>query len=170
MLTRTPGDQADLRVMAPDRDTSRVPRARAGRLVAVALVAGIGLAGCNRGGDPGTTDGFCAAVQDNLDDLRTTDFTTLDEARDLVDLYRTVGAKAPLAIGADWDTPTNSREIALTSDDEEEILATAYAAEPSAAAVHDWVQDNCGFDFGEVVSVLPPAASIDTNATTATTA
>lgn len=152
---------------------ARTPRRPGRRVVHVGVVgvialSGVGLASCNRGGDSGTTAAFCAAVQENLVGVRDADFTTLDEARDLLDLYRTVGAEAPLAIEGDWDDLTDSIETALTSDDQQEILATVYAHDQAAAAVHDWVQDNCGFDFGEVVSVLTPAPSIDPSASTTT--
>ena len=71
-----------------------------------------------------------------------------DDVDDLIDLWRDVGDDAPLAIEAEWDAHADNLELAWTSDDQQEVVASTFAAERSAVAIADWLADNCGIDLG----------------------
>ena len=90
---------------------------------------------------------------------------TEDEVDDLIDLWRDIGDDAPLAIEEEWDTHADNLELAWTSDDQQEVVASAFAAERSAVAIADWLDENCGLDWGPVTTIVPgsvPEASLPT--------
>ena len=66
--------------------------------------------------------------------------TTDDEVDDLIDLWRDIGGDAPLAIEEEWDEHADNLELAWTSDDQQEVVASAFAAERSAVAIADWLR------------------------------
>jgi hypothetical protein len=133
-------------------------------LVAAALV----VAACDddSGGDAET---FCSDVAENVEALRAVPATE-DGVEELIDLWRDVGDAAPLAIEAEWDTLTENLERAWTSEDRQEVLAGAFAAEQSAVAVAAWLDDTCGIDFGPVVTIVPAAPATSTSTSSTTTA
>jgi hypothetical protein len=120
----------------------------------LSAVAALALVACGDDGG-GSTAAFCSRVAENEGRLFG-DVTTLDDAQELVALYRDVGAVAPLAVEADWDALTLRLETAVESDDEQETLARAYASERSAVAVAHWLRDNC--DLAITVATIVPAA------------
>ncbi len=86
-----------------------------------------------------------------------------DEVEELIDLWRDVGDGAPLAIEPEWDAYTDNLELAWTSEDDQEALASTFAAEQSTVAIAAWLSDTCGIDFGPVTTIVPgtiPAASL----------
>ena len=58
-------------------------------------------------------------------------------------------------------TPTTS-SMAWTSDDQQEVLASTFAAERSAVAIADWLEQNCGIDFGPVTTIVPATITTTT--------
>jgi hypothetical protein len=136
------------------------------------LAAGIvvTLAACNDDGG-GDTETFCSEVADNVEALRAAPATD-QEVEDLIDLWHDLGGDAPLAIEEEWDTHADNLELAWTSDDRQEVLASAFAAERSTVAIAGWLRQNCGIDFGPVSTIVPAAVPTTTVAgsTTSTTA
>lgn len=132
------------------------------RAVVVAAAAfPLTLAACNDDGGSGDTARFCELVQDNVTALRA-DPTTADEIDSLIDLWQDVGARAPLAIEQDWEAHVLLFETTRDSDDQEEILARAFATERSSVAVAAWLQDNCAIDFGPVSTVVEQVTTTST--------
>jgi hypothetical protein len=118
------------------------------------------LAACNDD-DGGDTEAFCAEVADNVEALRATPATD-QEVEDLIDLWHDVGGDAPLAIEEEWSRHADNLELAWTSDDQQEVLASAFAAEQSTVAIADWLQQNCGIDFGPVTTIVEAAVPTTT--------
>ena len=135
----------------------------------LAAVVVVTLAACND--DGGDTETFCADVADNVEALRATPSTD-QEVEDLIDLWHDLGGDAPLAIEEEWTRHADNLELAWTSDDQQEVLASAFAAEQSTVAIADWLQENCGIDFGPVTTIVEASLPTTTVAgsTTTTTA
>jgi hypothetical protein len=136
----------------------------------IALVASLSLAACDDDGG-GDAEQFCASVADNVEALRAVPATDV-AVEELIDLWRDVGDDAPLAVAAEWDAHAANLELAWTSDDPQEVVASAFAAERSAVAVADWLADNCGIDWGPVTTIVPgtiPEASLPAASTTSST-
>jgi hypothetical protein len=125
------------------------------------------LAACNddEGGDSET---FCAGVAENVEALRATPNTD-QEVEDLIDLWHDLGGDAPLAIEEEWNRHVDNLELAWTSDDQQEVLASAFAAERSTVAIADWLQDTCGIDFGPVTTIVEASLPTTTVAGSTTT-
>lgn len=119
----------------------------------MAVATGLLAVGCRDDGNAGDTEQFCALVQENVEPLRAVPQTP-EQIEQLIDLWREIGEVAPLAIEPDWSAHALNLETARDSDDQEEILARAYATERSAVAVAGWLQDNCAIDFGSVATIV----------------
>jgi hypothetical protein len=142
----------------------RRPRPRrdiVGAVVIGVVVAGAALTAC--GGDqPGDAERFCGEVQANTEAIVN---PTLDHPEDLeatVELYRDIGAVAPLAIEPQWEALVLNLETASTVDPSDpdslqRVYARAYATEREAVAVRDWLLDHCQIDLGPVATIVPPA-------------
>jgi hypothetical protein len=109
----------------------------------------------------GDSEQFCAEVAENVEALRAAPATD-DDVDNLIDLWRKVGDDAPLAIEAEWTRLVDNLELAWTSDDQHDILASTFASERSAVDVATWIADNCGFDFGPVTTIVPGTVAITT--------
>ena len=134
----------------------------------VAVVAALVVAACDDD-SAGDTEQFCDDVAENVEGLRL-EPATADEVEDLIDLWREVGDGAPLAIEAEWDAHADNLELAWTSDDQQEVVASAFAAEQSNVAIAAWLADTCGIDFGPVTTIVPGTLATTTvpGATTTT--
>jgi hypothetical protein len=133
------------------------------------VVVVVTLAACGDDGG-GDAESFCAEVGDNVEALRASPATE-DEVDDLLDLWHGLGDDAPLAIEAEWNAHADSLELAWTSDDQQEVLAGAFAAEQSTVAIAGWLEQNCGIDFGPVTTIVPdaPTTTAGSGSTTTTT-
>jgi hypothetical protein len=139
--------------------------------ILVALIGVIGLGACDDDDDGGgDTAAFCAGVAENVEALHASP-TTDSEVEELVDLWRDVGDDAPLAIEQEWDTHADNLELAWTSDDQQEVLASTFAAERSTVAIAAWLRSNCGIDWGPVTTIVPASVATTTvpGASTTTT-
>lgn len=126
-------------------------------LVAVLVVS----AGC--GGDDGTpssdAERFCGEAIANRNTLVAPPLATEAEVEATLEFYRLMGQLAPLSIAEEWNNVLVSLETASTlvagDPESEQIVArTAYAAEPSAFAVKDWLDTNCGLDI-PITTIAP---------------
>lgn len=133
-------------------------------VIAFAVVA---FAACDDDG-AGDAEQFCEDVAQSVEGLRV-DPATEDEVDDLIDLWRDIGDGAPLAIEEEWDTHTDNLELAWTSDNQQEVVAAAFAAERSTVAIAAWLSDNCGIDFGPVTTIVPGTLATTTTVPGATT-
>lgn len=140
------------------------PSTRIGLVAALALVAG--LIGCRDDREAGSTDAFCAQVDEHqatlfqpLADLSRTSLEAM------VDLYREVGEVAPLAVEENWSAIAGVFETALSSDDLEAVYTEAYSSQPAAIAVAEWVQQNCAITI-PLATVAPLDAPLGATTTT----
>lgn len=86
-----------------------------------------------------------------------------------LDFYRLMGDLAPIAIAAEWNDLVVSLETASTvvpgdADSEQLAAMTAYATEPSAFKVKDWLLDNCGLDIP--ITTIAPQEQVPARTTT----
>jgi hypothetical protein len=137
----------------PQRSTRRT------RLAVALVVVAAAAAGC--GGDSGgDAERFCGEVAANKDTLTNPVLNYADDIEPLLDLYREVGDLAPLAVEDDWNQIVAAYETASTvvpgdQASEQEALAAIYSSEESAAAVDQWLRDNCAVDIGPVFTIVP---------------
>jgi hypothetical protein len=131
------------------------------RAVGAVLAGGLCIvAAACRDDSGGDTGAFCGQIDERLDELRATPQTPDDVDR-LIALWKDVGNDAPLSIEPDWRAHILMFETvwdpAILADEEaaEEAYARIYATEKSSVALAAWVQDNCGFDWGPVETIVP---------------
>ncbi len=136
----------------------------------IAVVAALSLTSCDDD-DAGDAEQFCTSVAENVEALRAIPATDA-AVEDLIDLWRDVGDDAPLAIEEEWNAHADNLELAWTSDDDQEVVASTFAAERAAVAVAGWLEDNCAIEWGPVTTIVPgtiPAASLPRASTTSST-
>jgi hypothetical protein len=124
--------------------------------VAVALAA---LSGCGADENP-SAERFCGEVAANKDALTNPQIIYTDDIEPLLDLYRDIGALAPLGVEDDWDQLVSAYETASTviigdQESEQAALTAAYSSEKSAAAIEAWLLANCAVDIGPVFTIVP---------------
>ena len=131
------------------------------RAIGVALAGGLCVvAAACRDDSGGDTAAFCGQVDERLDELRAIPQTEQD-VESLIALWNDIGGDAPLSIEQDWQAHILMFETAwdpaILADEEaaEEAYARIYATERSSVAVAAWVNDNCGFDWGPVETIVP---------------
>jgi hypothetical protein len=139
-------------------------------LTVILVVAALSLVACDDDG-AGDAEQFCTSVAENVDALRANPVTAV-AVEDLIDLWRDVGDDAPLAIEEEWNTHADNLELAWSGDDQQDVLASTFAAERSAVAIAAWLEDNCAIEWGPVTTIVPgtvPAASLPGASSTSTT-
>jgi hypothetical protein len=141
----------------------------------VAAIAAV--SGC-AGDEAPSAERFCGEVAANKQALTNPQLGYLDDIEPLLDLYRSVGALAPLGVQADWDQIVSAYETASTvvigdQESEQQALTAIYSTEKSAAAVETWLLANCAVDIGPVFTIVPqgpvtvtvpPATSVSASA------
>lgn len=136
----------------------------------IAAVALVTVAAC--GGDDDVqsdAERFCgeAIAQRNL--IVAPPLDTEAGVQATLDFYRLMGELAPVAIAAEWNDLVVSLETASTvvpgnSESEQLAAMTAYATEPSAFKVKDWLLDNCGLDIP--ITTIAPQEQVPARTTT----
>jgi hypothetical protein len=133
---------------------------RASALTAVAVAAAVAaLSGCGTDENP-NAERFCGEVAANKDALTNPQIIYTDDIEPLLDLYREIGALAPLGVEDDWDQLVSAYETASTviigdQESEQAALTAAYSSEKSAAAIEAWLLANCAVDIGPVFTIVP---------------
>ena len=122
-------------------------------LVLCLLVAACG----DEGGD---AERFCGEVAANAEALTNPTVEFEDDIEPLLELYREIGALAPLAIEEEWNQlvtayETAGRVVPGDAASEQEALAAIYSSEKSAAAIDRWLRANCAVDIGPVATIVP---------------
>jgi hypothetical protein len=129
-------------------------------LTAVAVAAALAaLSGCGADENP-SAERFCGEVAANKDALTNPQIIYSDDIEPLLDLYRDIGALAPLGVEDDWDQLVSAYETASTvivgdQESEQVALTAAYSSEQSAAAIEAWLIANCAVDIGPVFTIVP---------------
>lgn len=139
--------------MAPHSRTART------RLVLVLVIVSAIVASC--GNDSGgSAERFCGEVAANKDALTNPTLTYSNDIQPMLDLYRKIGALAPIAVEADWNQLVSAYETASTvvpgdQASEQVALTAIYSSEKSASAVDRWLRANCAVDIGPVFTIVP---------------
>ena len=147
-----------------------MPRRRS--ITIASLVTLVLVAAC--GGDDDDAVGsdaelFCEQATEQRDLILSPPMATEAELQASLEFYRLMGRLAPVAIAAEWGVLLDAMETASTvvpGDPESEQLAamTAYASEPSAFRVKDWLLDNCGLDLP--ITTIAPQEQVPARTTT----
>jgi hypothetical protein len=136
------------------------PPRRSATLVAVALTAAISSLTACSGEEAPSAERFCGEIAANKEALTSPQLVYTDDIDPLLDLYRDVGALAPLGVQPDWDQIVSAYETASTvvvgdQESEQAALTAIYTSEKSAAAVETWLMANCAVDIGPVFTIVP---------------
>ncbi len=129
---------------------------------AIAVLVALGamtLVGCNDDESGGDAERFCGEIEVNQSALFTPDLSSAADIAPLLELYRSIGKFAPLAVEAEWRQLVLNYETASTvvpGDDAsiQAAAAQAYQSEQAAAAVKQWLVDNCALDIGPVATIV----------------
>ena len=127
--------------------------------VLATCVAAGQLSGCNGGAGAGDAERFCGEVQANTAGLTQPNLQFTDDIDPLLNLYRKIGAFAPIAIEPEWDQLVDAYETASTvvpgdPESEQSALAAIFSTEKSAAAIDSWLETNCAVDIGPVFTIV----------------
>jgi hypothetical protein len=122
-------------------------------------IAALLLAACSTGDSGGSAERFCGEVEANKDALTNPALEFSDDIGPLLQLYSDVGEVAPLAIEQEWNQLVTAYETASTvvpgdEDSEQMVLAAIYSSEAAAAAVDQWLRENCSVDIGPVFTIV----------------
>lgn len=128
------------------------------RAAAAVAIAGL-LGACTGDGGAGNAERFCGEVQLNAAQLTQPNLQFSDDIEPLLDLYRSIGELAPLAIEPEWSQLITAYETASTvvpgdPESEQVALASIFSTEESAAAVDRWLETNCAVDIGPVFTIV----------------
>jgi hypothetical protein len=135
-------------------------RFRQRRNVAAVVIVSASIVACGSGDDvAGNAERFCGEIEVHQGALFAPDLSSAADIAPLVELYREIADLAPLTIEAEWDQLVLNYETASTivPGDEASIQAAAaqaYQSEQSAAAVKQWLVDNCALDIGPVATIV----------------
>lgn len=147
-----------------------MPRRRPISIASLAVVATITACG---GGDGDAVESdanrFCGQATEQRDMILAPPMATETELQASLEFYRLMGLLAPVAIAEEWGELVHAMETASTvvpGDPESEQLAamTAYATEPSAYRVKEWLLDNCGLDLP--ITTIAPQEQVPARTTT----
>lgn len=116
--------------------------------------------------DAGT---FCERATEQRDLILSPPMTSEAELVASLEFYRLMGQLAPIAIAAEWAVLVDAMETASTvvpgdTASEQLVAMTAYASEPSAFRVKEWLLDNCGLDLP--ITTIAPQEQVPARTTT----
>ena len=137
-----------------------MPRRRTLSIASLALTVVVTLvvtvaAACGGGdedGVEGDAERFCGEATERRDMILAPPMATEAELQASLEFYRLMGRLAPIAIAEEWTTLVGAMETASTvvpgnPQSEQLVAMTAYASEPAAYRVKQWLLDNCGLDL-----------------------
>ena len=127
-------------------------------VVAIALAATVAHAACGDDAPERTEGAYCTEVGNRLTDLNSPVIATADDVEAVLESWREVAARAPLAVEDDWAVVIANMETAATVDpnDPESVQQMADAArqgEPAATRVITYTYQLCGATIGGVTPV-----------------
>ena len=133
------------------------PITRLGLAAALAGTVAV-TAACGDDAPERTEGAYCTEVGNRLNDLNNPVIATADDVQAVLDSWRQVAARAPLAVEDDWAVVLTNRGTAATVDpnDAESVQRMADAArqgEPAATRVITYTYQLCGATIGGVTPV-----------------
>lgn len=122
------------------------------------MLGAAALAACGSDEPAGDAQRFCGEIEANLNGLTAPQLSTASDIEPLLDLYREIGAFAPLAIEPEWDQLVLNYETASTvvpGDDAsmQAAVVMALQSEQAGARVKQWLIDNCALDIGPIATL-----------------
>ena len=131
------------------------------------------LAACGDDGVRSDAERFCGEAIAQRDTIVAPPLGDEAELEATLDFYRLMGQLAPIAIAEEWDDLVVSLETAATvvpgdPESEQLVAMTAYATEPSAFKVKQWLDENCGLDIP--ITTIAPQEPSPAQVTTTTVA
>ena len=137
-----------------------LPRAGASTAALAAVVAAVASLSACAADEAPSAERFCGEVAANKEALTNPQIIYDDDIDPLLDLYRDIGALAPLGVEDHWDQLVSAYETASTvvigdQESEQAALTAAYSSEQSAAAIEAWLIANCAVDIGPVFTIVP---------------
>lgn len=140
-------------------------------LAVLAVVAPAAIAACGGSGDAVESDAsrFCGEASEQRDMILAPPMATESELQASLEFYRLMGQLAPVAIAEEWGQLVHAMETASTvvpgdPESEQLVAMTAYATEPSAFRVQQWLLDNCGLDLP--ITTIAPQEQVPARTTT----
>jgi hypothetical protein len=133
-------------------------------LAAAAALVALGALAVSCGDDgPGDTATFCSEVKAHSAELVAPP-KALSDVPAFLGLYKRIDRVAPLSIQPHWEALILNYETASTVDPGDpaslqRAYRQAYATEPSAVKVHDFLLSNCGVDIGPVSTIVPQGSA-----------
>ena len=140
-------------------------------VLAAAALCGA-LTACSRGDDiESDAERFCGEALAQRATIVAPPLGTEAELAATLDFYRLMGRLAPIAIAEEWNDIVVNLETAATvvpgdADSEQLVAMTAYATEPSAFKVQQWLKDNCALDIP--ITTIAPQQPTPARVTTTT--
>ena len=130
------------------------------RVLPILFVGAGALVACGNDAPRGDAERFCGEIEANQAQLTSPQLSSSADIEPLLDLYRTVGEFAPIAIEAEWDQLVVNYETASTvvpGDDAslQTAVEIALQSEQAGARVKQWLVDNCALDIGPVATLAP---------------
>lgn len=146
-----------------------MPCRRSISIASLALLAGVAACGGDDAGDRGDAAAFCEQATEQRDLILSPPMATEAELEASIEFYRLMGGLAPAAIAEEWAVLVDAMETASTvvpgdAASEQLVAMTAYASEPSAYRVKDWLLDNCGIDLP--ITTIAPQEQVPARSTT----
>lgn len=133
------------------------------------VVASVGACGTDDEVVRSDAAGFCRQATEQRDVILSPPMANEAELQASLEFYRLMGQLAPVAIAEEWAVLVNAMETASTvvpgdPESEQLVAMTAYATEPSAFRVKDWLLDNCGLDLP--ITTIAPQEQVPARTTT----
>jgi hypothetical protein len=136
-------------------------------LVAMAVVTCVAaLASCSSDEPDRSLGGYCEQIAANIGAINAPQIASPDDIVTTLELYRTIGERAPAAVEPEWQTMIDSLETAATviAGDAASVAVAnevALSSQSAATRIQQYTKQSCGTDIG-----TPPPP---TNPVTATT-
>lgn len=123
------------------------------------LLATVAVASACGGESGGDAERFCGEVDENKAALTNPQLEFADDIEPYIDLYRSIGDVAPLAIEAEWNQLISNYETVSTvvpgdTESEQAAVVSALQSEEAAAAVSSWLASNCAVDLGPLATLV----------------
>jgi hypothetical protein len=118
-------------------------------------------AACSSSPAPATAGQYCAAISDNLDQLKSPAIVDVAGIEATSKLYRSITSIAPLAVQKEWQTMTSNVETAATVDPNDPaslqlVADSARSSQNAATTISDYTTKLCGVTIGAPATTVTP--------------
>ena len=136
-----------------------MPRRRPLPIAGLVLLAAVTACGGDDDAIVSDANEFCGRATEQRDMILSPPMASDAELEASLEFFRLMGQLAPIAIAAEWGDLVHAMETASTvvpgdPASEQLVAMTAYATEPSAYRIKEWLLDNCGLDL-PITTIAP---------------